>query len=379
VTYNFVDNPGSTFVARALHLADSRETGAILSLVRPLLYPRLGPGGGPLSGLRDERTVMSTRRSLALAVLGAIACFATGCSAPPGGERLGTVRSAGSTQFPNDQTAYDYFRAKGFTTFQAAGIVGNLDQESGVDPTISQFGGGPGRGIAQWSAGGRWDTDPGDNLMAFAMQQGQDPLSLGVQLDFIWFELTMFPGYGLAKLQASTNLTDAATDFEIDFEGCNDPSVCAIDSRISYAMAVLNAYANDPVPDAGPATGNDAGATGDDGASGDEGATGDDAASGSAGDSATTGPAGDAATAADTAPPGRGSSGGATPDASGGGTSGGAGPGAAFGSSQGGGCTIGVDTQRRPVAAAALFGVCLLLAVKRRSRRAQSPGLNSIG
>ena len=42
---------------------------------------------------------------------------------------------------------------------QAAGIIGNLDQESGMDPTISQYDGGPGRGIAQWSTGGRWDTD----------------------------------------------------------------------------------------------------------------------------------------------------------------------------------------------------------------------------
>src|SRR5215472_13538310 len=58
---------------------------------------------------------------------------------------------------PNAQTAYEYFVGQGLTSFQAAGIVGNLEQESNIDPTIKQFGGGPGRGIAQWSAGGRWD------------------------------------------------------------------------------------------------------------------------------------------------------------------------------------------------------------------------------
>src|SRR5437660_629039 len=83
---------------------------------------------------------------------------------------------------------------------------------------------GPGRGIAQWSAGGRWDSDQGDNLVAFASQEGQSPYSLDVQLDFIMYELQTFPDYGLAKLKASTNVTDATTDFELDFEGCGIPS-----------------------------------------------------------------------------------------------------------------------------------------------------------
>ena len=76
-----------------------------------------------------------------------------GCGAGPG-ESLGESSSA-LTSFPNDQAAFDYFLGKGLTNYQAAGIVGNLDQESGVDPTAVQSG-GPGRGIAQWSVGGRW-------------------------------------------------------------------------------------------------------------------------------------------------------------------------------------------------------------------------------
>jgi MYXO-CTERM domain-containing protein len=177
---------------------------------------------------------------------GAAVLVGAACSAPMT-EMLGANRAAGSTAFPNDQAAYDYFREKGLSSFQAAGIVGNLDQESGVDPTIAQQGGGPGRGIAQWSVGGRWDTDQGDNLVAFAAQEGQSPDSLGVQLDFIWYELQSFSGYGLVKLQATTNVTDAATEFEIDFEGCDIASECDLSSRISYATDVLDAYGNDPV------------------------------------------------------------------------------------------------------------------------------------
>ncbi len=208
----------------------------------------------------------ATRRAFPLAlvlVAGAAAASLAGACSARGEGALGSSRAASSTAFANDQTAYDYFRAKGLTNFQAAGIVGNLDQESGVDPTAIQAG-GPGRGIAQWSVGGRWDTDSGDNLVAFAAQDGLPPTSLAVQLDFIWFELETFSDYGLAKLRATTNVSDATVAFEDDFEGCGS---CDESQRIAYAQDVLNAYGADPVEtDAGaPSTSGDASAAKDTG------------------------------------------------------------------------------------------------------------------
>jgi hypothetical protein len=177
--------------------------------------------------------------------LSLVALALAGCgNAGPGGvdERTGSTASAEITPTPdlfaNDEAAYDYFLGKGLTNFQSAGIVGNLDQESGVDPTSVQQG-GPGRGIAQWSVGGRWDTDANDNVLWYTTQQGQSSTSLTLQLDFIWYELTTFSGYGLAALQASTNVTDATVAFETDFEGCG---TCDQSTRISYAEGVLSAY-----------------------------------------------------------------------------------------------------------------------------------------
>src|SRR5690606_17919333 len=46
--------------------------------------------------------------------------------------------------------AMGFFESKGWTRAQAAGIVGNLQAESGVDPNRRQNGGGPGYGLAQW-------------------------------------------------------------------------------------------------------------------------------------------------------------------------------------------------------------------------------------
>jgi MYXO-CTERM domain-containing protein len=174
--------------------------------------------------------VMLLRRGLLVVILFVLACSGGG-GAPSDGPVDWVL-------FTNDKAAFDYFVGKGLTNFQAAGIVGNLDQESGVNPNAIQSG-GPGRGIAQWSAGGRWDTDSGDNAVAYAQGQGQSVWSLGLQLDFIWYELTHFSGYGLSNLKATTNVTDATVVFQTDFEGCG---TCLQSQRIAYAKAVLAAY-----------------------------------------------------------------------------------------------------------------------------------------
>ncbi len=164
-----------------------------------------------------------------------------GCAGPPAVVEGENAEALG-TAFANDQPAYDFFVQKGLTSFQAAGIVGNLDQESGVDPTIAQFGGGPGRGIAQWSVGGRWDTSTNDNVVWYAGVQGEGAKTLNLQLEFIWYELTTF-GYGYSQLKATTNVTDATVVFMDKYEICG---TCDQSQRVAYAQAVLNAYGAAP-------------------------------------------------------------------------------------------------------------------------------------
>ena len=197
----------------------------------------------------------STRLSFcsSLAAVG-LALALGACSSAESGEGV-TVGQSESGLSANDKTAFDYFLGKGLTNFQAAGIVGNLDQESSMNPGAVQSG-GPGRGIAQWSVGGRWDTDSNDNAKAFAAKEGLPLSSLPLQLDFIWYELTTFSSYGLAALRASTNVTDATIAFEKDFEGCG---TCAESQRIAYAKAALAAYGNDKVDGSAPPPPGDAG------------------------------------------------------------------------------------------------------------------------
>lgn len=85
----------------------------------------------------------------------------------------------------NAEIAFNFLLSKGLSREQAAGIVGNLQTESGqgVDPQAVSPSGY--RGIAQWDASVRWPR-----LVAFAQTQGKDPLELQTQLDFMWEEAT---------------------------------------------------------------------------------------------------------------------------------------------------------------------------------------------
>jgi hypothetical protein len=166
-----------------------------------------------------------------------LVALVAGCSGAANDEDVGSSGSAYS-ESGNEQTAFHFFVAKGLTEQQSAGIVGNLIQESNVDPSIAQYGGGPGRGIAQWSEGGRWDSYYHDNVVWYAETQGQSRYSLTLQLDFIWYELTV-KGYGYDTLRNAPNLTDATVDFEVDFEGCGE---CDQGNRIADAQQVFDAF-----------------------------------------------------------------------------------------------------------------------------------------
>src|SRR4051812_10522169 len=138
-----------------------------------------------------------------------------------------------------ERSAFNFFVSKGLTKVQAAGVVGNLMQESNVNAGAVQYGGGPGRGIAQWSVGGRWDHDHNDNVVWYANNHGGSRWALGMQLDFTWYELATFSGYGLGALRASNSVTAAVVAFQNRFEGCG---TCDQSRRIQYANQVLSAY-----------------------------------------------------------------------------------------------------------------------------------------
>lgn len=118
----------------------------------------------------------------------------------------------------NREKTFNYFIAKGLTREQSAAIIGNLMQESGINPTSVQSP-GEGRGIAQWNqpkdqpegSGGRWG-----NLHKFASSLSLDPLELSTQLDFMWYELTGHYKAGYAKFLSVTSSYSGSYTFTAD-------------------------------------------------------------------------------------------------------------------------------------------------------------------
>jgi len=111
------------------------------------------------------------------------------------------------------QQAFNYFKdAEGLSDVQSAGIVGNLMQESGVNPKSNQGGGGVGKGIAQWSPD-RWSQ------LVKSAGSDEKALTLGAQLQFMSKELHgQAPATGdysavLAKLKQQTDTLSAAGFF----------------------------------------------------------------------------------------------------------------------------------------------------------------------
>lgn len=149
--------------------------------------------------------------------------------------------SAVSTLQGNDniQQAFNYFVTKGFTANQSAGIVGNLIQESGVNPLRDQMNNGPGRGIAQWEYypppdKGRWNV-----LLEYAASRG-DPRSLAIQLDFIMAEFNS-KNYSsvMNDIKSSTTVKDAT---DIFLAGYEKASVANEASRVDNANGVIALY-----------------------------------------------------------------------------------------------------------------------------------------
>ena len=89
----------------------------------------------------------------------------------------------------NPEVAFNFFVSKGLTEFQSAGVAGNLEVESGLDPARLQIGSsycdGEGVGVAQWSCPGRWNE-----LESVEQCSAQGCMNLTTELNFVWWERT---------------------------------------------------------------------------------------------------------------------------------------------------------------------------------------------
>lgn len=138
-----------------------------------------------------------------------------------------STASSSNTLTGNDRAEqiYRFLVANGLTPEQAAGVMGNLFAESGLDPAMEEGGRivdanyvpipHTGFGLAQW-------TDPGRqiNLIAYQKSSGKTIIDLSMQLEFLWKEMSS--SAVLPVLKTATTPEEAAYLFHRDYEISRD-------------------------------------------------------------------------------------------------------------------------------------------------------------
>ena len=127
----------------------------------------------------------------------------------------------------NLDTIVTFFRGKGLNDAAIAGILGNLQVESGDNPAAYNANEGA-IGIAQWEGSRR------TALQQYAASTGRSETDLGAQLDFLWHELTTSESGVLQQLQTVGSAADAATIWD---QGYERSAGTTRQSRISDAQA----------------------------------------------------------------------------------------------------------------------------------------------
>lgn len=113
----------------------------------------------------------------------------------------------------NAEKIWNFLKSKGFTDEQVAGIMGSLWGESNhFNPDLNEEGNGIGYGIAQWSFGRR------TNLENYAKEQGKPISDLGVQLNFLWYELETSQSAAKNAVISSNSVLEATTAWTLQFE-----------------------------------------------------------------------------------------------------------------------------------------------------------------
>ena len=152
----------------------------------------------------------------------------------PSEQNCGTSSAASpSAPPPGTQTAGQvvrYLESQGFAPFGAAGIEGNLQQESGLNPTESDGAGGG--GLAQWKAS--WYQ----KMSAWATGHGLSPTSMAGQLEYLAFDVRSSYPQVVSELNSATSPQEAATMFETTYEFCS--------GYVAYMVVIPGSPCNDP-------------------------------------------------------------------------------------------------------------------------------------
>lgn len=155
--------------------------------------------------------------------------YANGQEVIPGsgnGGTGGTPPELTTEKEKNAWAVWQFLKSKGYSEQATAGILGNMDQESGIMPDIDEGGGGPGYGLVQWTSpvAGESGRAYVQRLLAQAGISG-DYRNITTQLKLLDWHMhngqyipsAAYP-YSVAEFKALTDIGTATMAFEANFE-----------------------------------------------------------------------------------------------------------------------------------------------------------------
>ncbi|QSN68396.1 phage tail tape measure protein [Mammaliicoccus sciuri] len=125
------------------------------------------------------------------------------------GGQTGSISSLSGSS--TQAKVWNNLKARGLSDAQVAGIMGNIERESGFKTNAKEVG-GTGIGLVQWSFA------RANNLKAYAKSRGKAWTDLQTQLDFLWHELNTSEISALNALKKATTATSASNIFQQKFE-----------------------------------------------------------------------------------------------------------------------------------------------------------------
>ncbi|EGO2645635.1 hypothetical protein EL540_05925 [Enterococcus faecalis] len=143
-----------------------------------------------------------------------------------GGTGSGTPPELTTEKEKNAWAVWQFLKSKGYSEQATAGILGNMEQESGIMPDIDEGGGGPGYGLVQWTSpvAGESGRAYVQRLLAQAGISG-DYRNINTQLQLLdwhmhngqYIPTSAYP-YSVAQFKALTDIGTATMAFEANFE-----------------------------------------------------------------------------------------------------------------------------------------------------------------
>lgn len=147
--------------------------------------------------------------------------------------RSGKVSASYSSSNSQQAVVWNYFKNKGLNDKAIAGIMGNIQQESGFNSSAVNKSSGA-SGIFQWLGGRK------NGLQEYAKSLGKSWTDLQVQLDYAWKELQGSEKKSLASLQRNDlSASQHASEFDRLFERSGGS---AVGKRQDYANQYFNQF-----------------------------------------------------------------------------------------------------------------------------------------